>query len=274
MVAENVGDLSSWLSERRTKWNARMYARRYEQHFSARRGRPLKLLEIGIGGYDDPSSGGESLRAWKRYFPEAQIFGIDICDKTALEEDRIRTFKGSQDDPEFLARVLAETGPLDIVIDDGSHRNDHVIKSFKLLFPALVDGGIYVVEDTHFSYVPSFPNWRQLTGGDTPPSWAQYGGSLDLYDRNTMIGFFKRLADCASYQDMFHPGYQPTEFDLHVVGVHIYRNQIFVEKGENSDPGNFFDNNSIRPEWLQAMGLDSVEQLGIQFPEIDDPTRL
>ena len=266
--------LTELLSKRRTKWNAASYAARYERYFAEIRDRPLKILEIGIGGYDNPREGGDSLRAWKAYFPHAQIFGIDIVDKTALEEPRIKTFRGSQDNPEFLASVVKETGPLDIIIDDGSHRNDHVIASFKLLFPHLRDdGGIYVVEDTHFAYVPSIPHWQKLVGGSSLPSWAQYGGSLDLYDRRTMIGFFKRLADCVSYQDFFHPGYKPNYFDLHLVGVHFYRNQIFLLKGDNTAPGNFFDKNNLRPEWLEMMGLDPKSQLpGFTFPVIDDPT--
>jgi hypothetical protein len=273
--AEPLIDLEELLTQRRTKWNARTYAQRYERYFAPIRHLPLKILEIGIGGYDNPKEGGDSLRAWKRYFPNAQIYGVDIVDKSALQEDRIQTFQGSQDDPAFLERVVAQTGKLDIIIDDGSHRNDHVIASFQLLFPALADdGGIYVVEDTHFSYVPNIPNWQKLTGGTTPPTWAQYGGALDLYDRRTMMGFFKRLADCVSYQDFFSPGYQPNYFDLHLAGVHFYRNQIFVLKGDNTAPGNFFDKNNLRPEWLQMMGVASADQLpGFEFPTIDDPTR-
>ncbi|MGC4059467.1 MAG: hypothetical protein QM749_00865 [Aquabacterium sp.] len=272
-MSDNDDTLASWLSERRTKWNAQDYAARYERYFAPLRDKPIKLLEIGIGGYDDPKSGGESLRAWKRYFPKASIFGIDIADKRALEEDRIRTFQGSQDDPVFLRNVIEEIGAPDIIIDDGSHRNEHVIKSFQLLFPHLnASHGIYVVEDTHFSYVPNIDNWRKVVPLDEPPLWATYGGSLDLYDRKTMVNYFKRLADCLSHQEFFNPGYRANEFDKTVVGVHFYRNQIFVQKGDNTGEGNFFKNNNLRPEWLQAMGFKSIDEFGVQFPAIDDPT--
>ncbi|MDE2324399.1 MAG: class I SAM-dependent methyltransferase [Betaproteobacteria bacterium] len=274
-MSNDDNTLADWLSTRRTKWNARDYAARYERHFAELRNEPIRLLEIGIGGYDDPRSGGESLRAWKRYFPKASIFGIDIADKRALEEDRIRTFQGSQDDPAFLRNVIAEIGRPDIIIDDGSHRNDHVIKSFKLLFPHLNEKhGIYVVEDTHFSYVPNIENWRKAVPGDTPPGWALYGGSLDLYDRRTMVNYFKRLTDCLSHQEFFHPSYHPNEFDKTIVGVHFYRNQVFVLKGDNTGEGNFFQNNTLRPEWLQVMGFKSVDDFAVQFPAIDDPTVL
>lgn len=270
-----VGNLGDLLADADTKWNARDYAARYERYFAALRDEPIKLLEIGIGGYEDPHSGGDSLRAWKRYFPKASIFGIDIADKRPHDEERIRTFRGSQDDPDFLRHVISQIGTPDIIIDDGSHRNDHVIKSFKLLFPHLHEThGIYVVEDTQFSYVPSIDKWRDMAPGAEPPSWAMYGGSLDLYDRSTMMNYFKRLADCPSHQELFHPGYRPTEFDKTIVGVHFYRNQIFVLKGDNGGEGTICSANTLRPEWLRMMGLSSVDDLAIQVPEIDDPTLL
>src|SRR6185295_16936977 len=87
------------------KWNGHWYARHYQHHFAPRRTHPLTLLEIGVGGYRDPRKGGESLRMWKAYFPKARIFGLDLFDKRALEEDRIRILQGSQDDPRAIAGV-------------------------------------------------------------------------------------------------------------------------------------------------------------------------
>ena len=43
-------------------------------------------------------------------------------------------------------------GPFDIIIDDGSHRNDDMVISFETLFPVLKCGGMYVVEDLHCCY--------------------------------------------------------------------------------------------------------------------------
>ena len=87
---------------------------------------------------------------WKAYFPESRIFGIDIYDKK-YRRRRIRTFQGSQTDANFLKRVVEEIGPVDIIIDDGSHYNTHVIASFQTLFRLLAPKGIYVVEDTQTS---------------------------------------------------------------------------------------------------------------------------
>jgi hypothetical protein len=168
---------------------------------------------------------------WKDYFPYARIFGLDVFDKSAMEEDRIRIFRGSQDDLAFLERVVEATGPLDIVIDDGSHRTAHVIASFEALFPRLRDGGIYAVEDTQTSY------------------WPSYGGSLDLEAPHTTMGLFKRLADGLNHAELIRPGYTPSFLDLNVASVHFYHNQVFVYRGRNDDESNVMRAN-VPPAWL------------------------
>src|SRR5262249_46663947 len=117
------------------KWGTHFYTPHYQKHFSHLRNQKLKILEIGVGGYAHPKLGGASLRMWKEYFPNSSIYSVDIHDKSEVEEHRIKIFRGSQNDQEFLRSVVAEMGSLDIVIDDGSHINEHVINSFRTLFP-------------------------------------------------------------------------------------------------------------------------------------------
>jgi hypothetical protein len=213
------------------KWGRHWYARHYDTHFAPRRREPLTLLEIGVGGYDDPAKGGESLRMWRDYFPHARLFGIDLHDKKALEGDRIHIFQGSQEDRAFLERVADATGPLDIVIDDGSHVVGHVLASFDVLFPRLREGGIYVVEDTQTSY------------------WPHYGGSLDTEAPHTSMGLFKRLADGLNHAEFIRPGWQPGFHDLNVRSVHFYHNMVFVYRGRNDDESNVIRRNAA-PDWL------------------------
>jgi hypothetical protein len=210
------------------------YARHYQAHFARWRRKRVTLLEIGVGGYEDPREGGQSLRMWKRYFPKGRIYSIDVHDKRALEEERIRIFRGSQDDPEFLRRVIAETGAPDIVIDDGSHVNAHVIRSFETLFPLLADGGIYAVEDVQTSYWPGF-------GGRIEPD----GGS------GTIMGYFKALADGLNHAEWIRPGYVPTYLDTHASAVHFHHNLIFVFKGANDEPSNVLRANDTDLDWVK-----------------------
>ena len=66
------------------KWGAHWYAAHYARHFQHLRRKQITLLEIGIGGYDDPKAGGGSLRMWRRYFPNAQIVGLYADHSAAL----------------------------------------------------------------------------------------------------------------------------------------------------------------------------------------------
>lgn len=83
---------------------------------------------------------------WKKFFPFGKIFSLDIYDKSSLQENRIQIFKGSQVDKDFLEKVTAEIGEINVIIDDGSHINKHVIETFKLLFPKLKDGGYMLLK--------------------------------------------------------------------------------------------------------------------------------
>lgn len=129
------------------------YLSQYERIFGHLRQVPITLLEIGIAQ-------GASLEMWAHYFPNAQIVGVDInraCLKFA--GDRCAVEIGSQDDPQFLRRI-GETHRPHVIIDDGSHRADHVVLTLRTLFPYLRSGGIYVAEDLHFHAGPGAAHWR------------------------------------------------------------------------------------------------------------------
>lgn len=207
------------------KFGSHFYTPHYQEHFKRFKFKRNNILEIGVGGYKDPYAGGNSLRMWKSYFPFSRIYSLDIYDKSFLQEKRIKIFKGSQIDFEFLNKVVDEIGRLDIVVDDGSHINEHVIESFKFLFPKMKIGGIYVIEDTQTSY------------------WKDYGGdSENLNSKKTIYGFFKSLIDGLNNEEFILPAYQKTYFDKHIISMHFYHNLIFIYKGNNDEKSNFIKN--------------------------------
>lgn len=117
----------------------------YERFFSPLRGRPISVLEIGIAD-------GGSLLTWQDYFPQAQVYGIDVLDRSNLASDRIHTFVADQSNREQLGAFLAKhPGPFDVVLDDGGHAMDMQQISLGYLFPHVRPGGFYVVEDVHTS---------------------------------------------------------------------------------------------------------------------------
>lgn len=248
------------------KWNHHTYAEHYNKHFTPLRLKKLNILEIGVGGYVSGKSGGQSLRMWKTFFPNSMIYGIDIVDKKHVEEDRIKVFQGSQDDQSFLKKIIDETGGFDIIIDDGSHVNEQVIKSFNILFPALNDGGIYVVEDTFTSYWPSVDD-KWLTPGSKNSRenwWQKMGGSLDINAPHTTINFFKSLVNCLNHQEFLKPGYSPSYLDKHIVAMHFYHNLVILYKGNNNEPSPVMINNTLSPSILKTWGVQSLEELGIE----------
>ena len=98
------------------------------------------MLEIGIWK-------GESLRMWAEWLPNADIYAIDVQPGTLINAGRIRSFLCDQADGQQLAALAGVMGPLDFVVDDGSHVPDHQIASANALMPFLRRGGVYVIED-------------------------------------------------------------------------------------------------------------------------------
>ena len=101
------------------KWGAHWYTQHYQKYFEPYRELAVKVLEIGVGGYDVPHAGGESLRMWKHYFRRGMIYGLDIFEKTGIAESRLEVLRGDQGDERFLDSMAREFGPFDIVIDPG-----------------------------------------------------------------------------------------------------------------------------------------------------------
>jgi len=201
------------------KWGGHFYTAHYHEHFHKLKNKKLKILEIGVGGYEDPHYGGASLRMWKRYFPQSMIYSLDIHDKGPLQEKRIRIFQGSQADEAFLRKVCDEAGPFDIIIDDGSHVVEHVLTSFKTLFPLMKEDGIYAIEDIQTTYWPDFG-----------------GNSKNLNDPLTSMNFLKKLTDGLNHKEFELPDYSPSYFDQHIVSMHFYHNLVIIHKGQNDKP--------------------------------------
>lgn len=193
------------------------YTRHYQRHLQHLKRERFTLLEIGIGGYRKKRKGGASLRMWKHFFPRAQIIGLDIQDKSFVERHRIKAYRGSQTDEELLKKIVADAGGIRVVIDDGSHRPEHVRETFRILFPLLADDGIYAIEDTQTSY------------------WPEWGGSEDRNSPHTTMALVKDLVDGLNYEEYVDDHYAPSYTDRHVVGVHAYHNLVIIEKGTNAE---------------------------------------
>lgn len=131
------------------------YHQLYSQLFA--REAPIKVLEIGLGTNNPQllsSMGvhgqpGASLRAFREYFPAAQIFGADIDTDILFTEDRIRTAFVDQLRPETFATTTSALGEtsFDFIIDDGLHSLTANINTLLFGLKHVNAGGYVVIED-------------------------------------------------------------------------------------------------------------------------------
>lgn len=120
-------------------WRTHGYTPYYHEILSGRKVK--RLLEIGVAG-------GASLRMWRDYFPEAQIFGFDNDEKTFFTEERISCSYADQADKVSLLTALDKIGGcFDVIIEDGDHISAHQVLTANLLQWCLEPGGIYIMED-------------------------------------------------------------------------------------------------------------------------------
>lgn len=183
------------------------YTSLYSKYFEGLRNEAVNIVEIGIGDH-----GGDSLRLWQEYFVNAQhIVGLDRNEEFIAKARSIggnisasRLIQGDYDTTRccqtHLNRLCEDRG-IDIIIDDGSHDNNHIIHSFKAFWPLLRNGGIYVVEDTYSSWL-----------------------SPDTSATNVLL-------DTLLPQINDHVSGQKNE--LGVCSIHVYREIIFILKGES-----------------------------------------
>lgn len=147
IMVERQTDKASFFN--RTYAKPHDYCRHYEMLFSAFRREPIKFLEIGVGG-------GESIQGWLEYFTQACVFGVDLVKNTnpwndtlsSAPIDRYRFTSGNQGDVAFWALFIAEHGTdWNIIVDDGSHVMSDITTTFNTLWPNVVSGGMYAIED-------------------------------------------------------------------------------------------------------------------------------
>lgn len=149
-------------SRRRAKAEWRGYTGVYECLFRRHRRDCRSVLEIGIGtmipnehssmagsavpGYKP----GGSLRAWRDYFENATIFGIDVQPDTQFDEPRIVTRLCDSTNAESVQSLMQEgdfPSEFDVIIDDASHVVTDQLATLANFFPYLKNEGFYIVED-------------------------------------------------------------------------------------------------------------------------------
>lgn len=98
---------------------------------------PKRILEIGV-------KEGKSIMMWQKYFPDAEIHGLDLFEADPIPDIPGVVFhKGNQCDYILLNKL--RNFDFDIIIDDGSHNSRDQMMTFFGLF----NGKHYFIEDLH-----------------------------------------------------------------------------------------------------------------------------
>lgn len=161
MKSPTMTELGEWNSSDKVKHK---YTFLYDELFTPIRYSPVRILEIGYAR-------GRGTRTLAEYFPRGVIHSFDIEPNpkhynhlTKELKKRIKLYQGDQSDPKSIQQVLywVYNSPrnrnkrgyrqFDIIIDDGSHEPDHQLISFKTLWPEVLPGGLYIIEDFHYCY--------------------------------------------------------------------------------------------------------------------------
>jgi len=198
------------------------YLRIYDRFFSCYDQEIKTILEIGVGD-------GECLRMWRDYFPEAFIFGLDICACRCFEEDRIRVLHGDQGNAQTL-ETLAMCGPFDLIIDDGSHRVRHQKDTFFALFPTLRPGGVYAIEDMHTSYWPGFGGGRMADNTVECMCALAHGLNYSYWKNTDEVTDLARTFRKHNHGETDYIDAEPSFFDLNVGSVHFYESLCLVTR--------------------------------------------
>ena len=176
------------------------------------------IVEIGIGT-------GVSLPMWISLFKNAHIYGVDIESEDKTNE-RYTIFKADQsniDDLNILKSSLIDKNVF-FINDDGSHIPEHQLLSFNVLFPILVEGGIYIIEDIETSY------WNK---GECYNYKTNYG----YKHSKSIVEIFKEAVDIMN-REFIKEKTQLSDKILHynyIDSVTFGRNCIIIKKGYNAD---------------------------------------
>ncbi|WWT39291.1 methyltransferase FkbM [Microcystis phage Mel-JY01] len=175
------------------------------------RDKKVNILEIGI---DEELS----VKLWKSYFEDSNIFGIDKNEKykKLLKENidqnsRINIFYGDQSSTDDLHSIIHVIPKCSIIVDDGSHVAEHQIKTFHNLFTHVLNpGGVYIIEDIECSY------WK--------PDSTVYGYETG---NTNVVDYFSKL----NHELNNHYNGEKNHFDIH--SITFAPNCIIITKNTN-----------------------------------------
>ena len=175
-------------------WRPHSYASFYHSIFCLNRESVKFVYECGIGtnnlniksNMTENAEPGASLRVWKDYFVNANIFGGDIDKNILFEEDRIKTYFVDQLNVSSIKFMWEKTGveKFDIIIDDGLHEPKANLNFFFNSIHKLKENGIYIIEDVSNHHIKYLNNKLSEYDVEIVTLSTKY---KKIYDNNNLI---------------------------------------------------------------------------------------
>ena len=238
------------------KWSS--YIEKYDELFLKYKEKKVNILEIGV-------QNGGTLEIYSKYFKQCQnIVGVDInpkCQNLKYSDDRIKVIIGNINDDKIKDEIL-NLPKFDIIIDDGSHSSQDIIKTFILYYNHLNNNGLYIVEDLHCSY------WKEYSGG--------------LFFPISSISFFKKIVDVINYDHWgikknldwflkpFSPNYKIdlSHLDFDTINSVEFINSMCVLKKKNNKLGEIVKKGKISEVVPEISNMSSDDfQISKTFQE-------
>jgi hypothetical protein len=169
----------------------------YDNKFSSIRNNNLKILEIGIWK-------GESLKMWKDYFLNSEIYGVDITNLKHLEEDRIFIEQADQTDVNTMNNIFPSV-KFDIIIDDGGHSMYQQQLSLVSMLHRLKKGGFYILEDLHTSLGYHHFYNNDLSKKTTLELISNFSNKVESFDNfHVNEDYLKIIYDRIEYTELYY----------------------------------------------------------------------
>jgi hypothetical protein len=152
--------------------SAHNYTSFYHALFAPIRDKKINIFEMGLGtnniniasNMGAHGKPGASLRVWRDYFPNAQIYGADIDKDILFYDYHIATYYCDQTSSEALKELSKDLpDQLDIIIDDGLHTFHANTIMLHTMIHKLSVGGVYIIEDIYKNNVPRMTEYIQNT---------------------------------------------------------------------------------------------------------------
>lgn len=178
------------------QWPHHTYTDIYTKLFLLGRHCIRNVFECGLGT-NNPNiesnmsingSPGASLRMWREFFPNAQIYGADIDREILFEEPRIKTYYVDQRSASSILKMWQEIGKdnFDVLIDDGLHTFEAGTTLFENSYRMLRKEGVYIIEDVSASNLLRYQEYFAKTNFRI--DYVQLSESQRfMYDNNLVI---------------------------------------------------------------------------------------